>query len=57
MSHINNDIFFEERGQWLEEVGLTEGDVMRDGRGEYIYFEDENGNAKRYLPDDIQNNA
>lgn len=57
MSHINNDLFYEARAQWLEEEGRKESDVMIDREGEYIRKEaDEDGYMKKiYLPEDIQN--
>ncbi len=56
MSHISNDLFYEARGEWLEEMGRKEGDVIFDKKGEYILVgADEEGQFEKiYLPEAIQ---
>lgn len=54
MSHVANDLFYENRQQWLDELGRTEGDVMEDGYGEFVFTEDEDGFKRVDLPDNLQ---
>lgn len=50
MSHKANDLYYEDRQQWLDERGCLEGDVMSDSKGDYIIIK----HNKIYLPDKIQ---
>lgn len=67
-----NDIWFENRREWLEEQGATADMIETDEKGlEYVevYVEYENGNpgedgydagkklTKVYFPDNLQSNA
>lgn len=62
MSHVANDQWFEDRGQFVEDVGGK--DILVDDKGlEYTLTIREEGNpgddydvmqVKRYLPDNLQ---
>lgn len=54
MSHKQNDLFYEARGEWLDGMGRREGDVMEDKDGEFVKVDGEDDFEKVYLPDDIQ---
>lgn len=54
MSHITNEIWKENRKEWLEERGREEKDVMDEGNGEFIMVEGEEKLEKVFLPDAIR---
>lgn len=66
MSHKQNDIFYEARGEWLSDQGRSEGDVVESEKGEYVLVDEDFTDAttggevrlvKKYLPDDLQNHG
>lgn len=46
--------FSEERYQWLQERGYTEGDVMEDERGEYVMTQYETDHSDGYRIEDFK---
>ena len=59
MSHPTNILLAEDKLQqredWLDEQGRTDGDIMIDDKGEYVIDIDEEGAKTRvYLPNHLQ---
>lgn len=44
-----------DRKEWLSLQGRTEGDVLEDEEGEFVYSENEDGTYEKiYLPDELR---